>query len=123
VDSLVVSTTVWVIHRVHGNTANMREEFTTSLSLVVSSTCSSQRHLITAVTSEHTDGGSTSAWKFLKGTGWHSNTDFVAKLGFDNTGVSCRTGNFATVTWSKFDVVDGCSFRNFRKWCNVSRSQ
>ena len=66
VDSLVVSTTVWVIHRVHGNTANMREEFTTSLGLVVSSTCSSQRHLITAMTSEHTDGGSTGAGSSLR---------------------------------------------------------
>jgi hypothetical protein len=85
VDSLVVSTTVRVIHRVHGNTANMREEFTTSLGFVVSSTCCSQRHLITAMTSEHTNSCSASTWKFLDGTGWHSNTDLVAKFGFNGT--------------------------------------
>jgi hypothetical protein len=85
VDSLVVSTTVRVIHRVHGNTADMREEFTTSLGLVVSSTCSSQRHLVTAMTGEHTNGGSAGAWKFLNGTGWHSNTDLITKFGFNGT--------------------------------------
>ena len=80
-NSLVVSTTVRVIHRVHGNTADVREEFTTSLGFVMSSTCSSQWHLIAAMTSEHTNGCSAMAWKFLEGTGWHSNTDLVANLG------------------------------------------
>jgi hypothetical protein len=84
VDSLVVSTTMRVIHGIHGNTADVREEFTTSLGFVMSSTCGSQWHLITAMTSEHTDGGSAMAWKFLEGAGWHSNTDLVTNLGFNN---------------------------------------
>jgi hypothetical protein len=112
VNSLVISTTVWVIHRVHCYTTDVWEEFTTSLGFVVRSSSSSQWHLITAMTCEHTNGGSTAAWKFLNGTGRHSNTDFISKFCFNQAGISCCSSDLATITRSKFDVVDSSPFRD-----------
>jgi hypothetical protein len=64
------------------------------------------------MTCKHTNSGSTAAWKFLDGTGRHSNTDFVAKFRFDKAGVSCSSSDLATIARSKFDIVDGCPFRD-----------
>ena len=104
-NSLVVSTTVWVVNRVHGNTRNVWVELTTGLGLVVGSTGRSHWHLVSAVAGEHTDGGSAVCWEFLQGAGWHADTDHVANAGFDHAGVASRAGNLAAVAGAKFEAA------------------
>jgi hypothetical protein len=112
VNGLVVSTAVWVVNRIHCNTADVREQLTTGLGLVVSSTCSSQRHFISSVTSEHTNSGSAVSREFSEASRWHADTHFLSNSSLDKAGVSCCTSDLASVPRTKFEVVDCSSFWN-----------
>ena len=100
-NSLVVSTAVRVVNRVHGNTGNVWVQLTAGLGLVVRSTCRSHWHLVSAVACEHTDGGSAVGWKFLERTRWHTDTTHVADTGFAHAGVASGAGALALALWGE----------------------
>ena len=60
--SLMVSATVWVVDRIHGDTTDGRVGFASSLGSIMCCTGLHQRLLGTAVTAEHADGGSAIGW-------------------------------------------------------------
>ena len=90
-NSLVDSTTVRVVNRVHGHTRNVRVELPSGLGLVIGCTGRSQWHLISAVAGENTDGCSAVCWKFLQSAGWHPNTNHLANSGFNGAGAVSYT--------------------------------
>ena len=122
-NGLVVSTTVRVVDRVHGHTGNVRVELATGLGLVVGSTGGSHWHLISAVTGEHTDGGSAVGGDFFRRAGWHANTNLVANTGFNDAGITSRSSDFTTVARAEFKVVDRRSFWNVAKFGDVAWSK
>jgi len=123
VNSLVVSTTVWVVNRVHGDTRNVRVELTTGLGLVVGCTGRSHWHLVSAVAGEYTDGGSAVGWKFLQSAGWHADTDHVANAGFDHAGVASGASDLTAIARAKFEVVDRRTFRDVAQFGDVAGAE
>ena len=122
-NGLVVSTAVRVVNRVHGHTGDVRVELTTGLGLVVSSTSGSNRHLVTAMTTEHADGCTAVGREFLQSTRGHPDADRGAHPGFNHAGVPAGASDLATVTGSEFEVVDRRSFRDVPDFGDVSRAQ
>jgi len=119
VNSLVISTTVWVVNRVHGHTGNMWVELTTGLGLVVSGTGCTHWHLVSAMAGENTDGGSAVSGKFLQSARWHTNTNLVANAGFNHAGVASGTSDLATVAGTELEVVDRRTFRDVPQFSDV----
>jgi hypothetical protein len=123
VNSLVISTAVWVVNRIHSHTRNVRIELTSGLGLVVGCTGRTQWHLISAMAGENTDGCSAGCWKFLQGARGHPNTHHVSDTGFNGAGVPSRSGHFTTVSRAKLEVVDGRTFRDVAQMSDVSRAE
>jgi len=119
----MVSTTVWVVNRVHGNTGNVRIELTTGLGLVVSGTGRTHWHLVSAMAGENTDGGSAVGRKFLQSAGWHANTNLVANAGFDHAGVTSGASDLATVAGAELEVVDRRTFRDVTQFGDVAGAE
>jgi hypothetical protein len=112
VNSLMISSTVWVVYWIHCHTTNVWVQLTLGLSLVMGCTRCSQWHLESTMTGENADGCTTFAVEGLTLTTGHTDSNLVSEMCLYLTGVSCSSRNLATVTGADFDVIDLSSFWN-----------
>jgi hypothetical protein len=117
---LVVSTAMWVIDWIHRHTTDAWVEFASRLCAVMSCTCLHQRFLCSTVTGKNTDGRTAVGWQVLEIATGQSNTDSVTHSSFKHCIVATGTGKFASVTWTAFDIADGCTFRNLLQSGDIS---
>ena len=105
---LLVSTTVRVINRVHGNTGDSRPGVTLDAELVVC-TASLKHRLVGASTSSNdANGGTATVRKGLFGSGGETNAGHttVSILRHDNGVLATSTAHLTVISELGFDVTD-----------------
>jgi hypothetical protein len=122
---LVVTTTVRMLHRVHGNTSNLRPAVTLDSVLVVGATSLQHRLVNTTTSSNDTDGTTAIGLDGLLGTRWESDTSGVGfRVVCDDGSVVTRSASKLTsVTRALLNVGDDATFRKSLKRQTVSDLQ
>ena len=119
---LMVTTTVRMLDRVHGNTSNSWPIPLLSMGFVVRIICLEKRLVSSLSASDDTNHGSAVAEDGLSHTRWHSDTGLLSVLSVsDDDGAGSRcTGETAAVSHLCFDIGDDGSFRHGINWENVA---
>mmetsp|Transcript_36410 Transcript_36410/g.27005 ORF Transcript_36410/g.27005 Transcript_36410/m.27005 type:complete len:268 (-) Transcript_36410:26-829(-) len=122
---LLVTTTMRVINRVHGNTTNLWPLVSLNSVLVESTTCFQDWLVSSSTTGNQTDHGSASIGDCLLATRRKSNTSgaFVSILGNDQGVITRGTSHNTVVTNFSFNVANNCTFRDLAKRKNIANSQ
>lgn len=122
---LVVTTTVRMLYRVHGDTSNLRPAVTLDLVLVVGGTGLQHRLLGTTSSGNLSDHGSAAAWNKLLASAWelHSGDSRVWVLGDDDSKGSRGSGDGRPVSGVSLDVGDDGSLRHGADVEDVSDGQ
>jgi len=109
---LMVTTTVWMVNRVHSNTTSTGPVVTLSLEFVVSPTGLEQGFVDPSTTSDNTDAGPRATGDGLFGTGWKTDAGLVVFLRVPNDSsiASGCSGKRTTVTDLLLDIADDRSF-------------
>lgn len=122
---LLVTTTVRVINRVHGNTTDLGPLVSLNTVLVVSTTSLQDRLVGSSTTGNQTDHGSAVAADSLLAARRKSDAGnvLVGILGDDKSIVTGSTGHNTIVTKLGLNVADNSTLRDLAQRKNVSNSQ
>jgi len=122
---LMVTTTVRMLYRVHGNTSHLWPAVTLHLVLVVGGTGLQHRLLGTTTSSDLTHHSSAAAWNELLASAWelHSRESGVWVVGNDDAEGSGGSGNGGPVSSVSLDVGDDGSLRHGADVEHVSDGQ
>ena len=118
----MVTTTVGMLDRVHGDTSNSWPVSLLSVGFVVRIISLKKRFVCSLSASDDADHGSAVAEDGLSHTRWHSDTGLLSVLSVsDDDGAGSRcTGETAAVSHLCFDIGDDSSFRHGINWENVA---
>ena len=121
----MVTTTVGMLDRVHGNTADTRPAVALGLVLVVSTTGLHDWFVDTTTASNDADHGPALRGKNLLRTGGQLNTgDALLMVVANDCGVVARgAGKGPAVASAFLDVADDCAFGKGGQWKDISDSQ
>lgn len=122
---LLVTSSVRVIHRVHGNTSDLGPLVSLD-SVFVESTAGLQDRLVgSATTSDQTNHSSAVAGDGLLRTRWKSNSAnaLLSILGNNNSIISRSSGHLATVADFRLDVADNSTLRDLTNRQDVSNGK
>ena len=122
---LVVTTTVWVVDGVHGNTTSTRPAVALDTVLVVGTAGLEQWLVNTTTTSNDTDSGTSRAWHRLLHTGRQADTrcGTIGIMTNDGRVVTRRAGKRTTVTDLLLDVADNRTLRQRAERQDVTDAQ
>lgn len=122
---LMVTTTVGMLHRVHGNTTHLRPAVTLHLVLVVGTTGLQDGLVNTTTAGNDADHSAICRWDDLLGTRWELDTGLLG-IGIvsDDGGVVARsTSQTATITGLLLQIADDGTFRHLAKWHYIANLQ
>jgi len=107
-DVLVVTTTVGMVHRIHGHTTSARPVVTLSLELVEGAAGLEQGFVNPPTTSNNADCGPSAPSNCLFGTTWQANSSFVvfSAVPDDRRIISAGTGQRTAIARSLFDIAN-----------------
>ena len=122
---LMVTTTVWMLYRVHSHTSNLRPAVSLDLVLVVGGTGLEQRLLGTTATSDLANHGSARAWNELLGTTWELDTgeSGIRVVGDDDSVRTGGSGDRTSVSSVPLNVADDRTLRHGSDGKDVSDGQ
>ena len=124
-DVLVVTTTVWVVDGVHGNTTSTRPAVTLDTVLVVGTAGLQQWLVNTTATSNNTDSSTSRAWHRLLHTRRQADTrrGTIGIVTNDGRVVTRCAGKRTTVTNLLLDVADNRTLRQRAERQDVTDAQ
>lgn len=119
---LMVTTTMRMVNGVHSNTSYLRESFSESLELVEQHTGLHDRLFISASSGDDPNGGSAGSWDgFSRSRGQSDSRPCSVFWVTDDRRVGSRASRVRTfISNSRFDITNGCSFRNSIDWENIA---
>lgn len=123
-DVLVVTSSVWMVDWVHGNTSNSWPHFSLGLESVMLGT-GLQDWLIGSLSSSNESNGSSAVSSDgLSGTGWQSDSGLgsIFRVSNDSDGGSRGSGVGSLISDSLLDIVDNGTFWDRVDWQDVSDS-
>ena len=122
---LMVTTTMRMVHRVHGNTLHVRPSTTLCLVLPVGVTGLKQRLLGTSTTGDDTNHGTAGRAEGLLGTRGqlHASLALIGVVADDGGVVAASTSKVSTVTGLLLNVADDGTFRHLTDGENVADGQ
>jgi len=122
---LMVTTTMRVVHRVHGNTLHIGPSVTLCLVLPVGVTGLKQRLVGTTTTGDDADHGTAGGAKSLLGTRGelHTGLALIGVVADDGGVVAASTSKVSTVSGLLLDVADDGTFGHLTDGKNVTDGQ
>jgi len=122
---LMVTTTMRVVHRVHGNTLHVWPAVTLCLVLPVGVTSLKQRLVGTSTTSDNTNHGTAGGAESLLGTRGELDASLALLRVVTNDGgiVAASTSKVSTITGLLLNVADDRTFRHLTDGKNVTDGQ
>lgn len=121
----MVTTTVGMLHRVHGNTTHLRPAVALHLVLVVGTTGLQDGLVNATAAGNNADHGAIGRWDDLLGARWELDTSLLGvRIVGDDGGIVARgTRQTATITGLLFQIADDGTLRHLAKWHYVANLQ
>jgi len=86
---LMITTAVWVVNRVHGDSRDAGVGLASRLCFLVCSSCLQQWFISTSMAGYHSDGCTTFRRDHARSPGRHSNTNTIGHAGLNDGGHAC----------------------------------